>query len=491
MKRILLIVISLCFILQLKAQVSKEIMCTAGNLSTLLSETEKNTITDLRIDGTIDARDFKTIRDSLPLLTSLVFWNSEIVFYKGTNGTLDGDVEYPALTIPSKAFYNNHTLTEIEVSTGTKIIDEYAFYGCDALLNLDLKSNLEQIKSYAFANCITLETLIITNLKIIDLTNYVNVFENVPYDVTVTVFIDLTGSYSSENQWSRFSNYQADSDCEQKAQVYIQPTQNDLILEPGEQYVIQPYILNFNNLSSYNYDVIWYKDSLYNPNSVIGVPLDGLITYPFTVTFSNPGTYYYVVRTAWNPNAKTCSSVASITIEQAAGTALVSTPNTVLSIADTAVTDTISITSNTKWKVSSNASWLQISSVATIEGDGDIIFTAQKNTSFDSRTATLTIVGNGVADQEIVITQQAATISALEELASHTITIFPNPATSEIQVLHVQNAVIKIYNNSGELVLQKEIIGNDIIPIHSLAKGSYVVCISSKGVETTETLVVK
>ncbi|HEX7583948.1 MAG TPA: hypothetical protein VF373_04615, partial [Prolixibacteraceae bacterium] len=66
-----LLIICLCTTFLLHAQVSKTVNVTAGSLSLALTNTEKSTITNLTLTGTIDARDFKTMRDSMTVLAEI------------------------------------------------------------------------------------------------------------------------------------------------------------------------------------------------------------------------------------------------------------------------------------------------------------------------------------------------------------------------------------------------------------------------------------
>jgi hypothetical protein len=68
MKRPIAFLFSFCFALILNAQVSKSVSISAGGLSAALDATEKNTITNLTVTGTIDARDVLTMRDNMPAL---------------------------------------------------------------------------------------------------------------------------------------------------------------------------------------------------------------------------------------------------------------------------------------------------------------------------------------------------------------------------------------------------------------------------------------
>jgi len=71
MKRILLLIVGFSITLMLNAQVSKTLNVSAGGLFSALTPTELSTVTNLIITGTIDARDFKTMRDNMPVLANI------------------------------------------------------------------------------------------------------------------------------------------------------------------------------------------------------------------------------------------------------------------------------------------------------------------------------------------------------------------------------------------------------------------------------------
>ena len=81
---------------------------TPGTLNTVINSCLK-TVINLTINGTIDARDFKTLRDSMPLLSVLNLNNVTIVAYNGNEGTENyysdnSAYYYPANAIPQFAF---------------------------------------------------------------------------------------------------------------------------------------------------------------------------------------------------------------------------------------------------------------------------------------------------------------------------------------------------------------------------------------------------
>lgn len=60
---------------------------SAGSLNTRLTDLELDTTIALKLIGNIDARDFKTMRDSMPNLASIDLSETNIVYYEGYDGT--------------------------------------------------------------------------------------------------------------------------------------------------------------------------------------------------------------------------------------------------------------------------------------------------------------------------------------------------------------------------------------------------------------------
>jgi hypothetical protein len=84
---------------------------TAGGLSSAITGGGNSlaTVTDLTVTGIIDARDFKILRDNMPLLATLDLSGATIaagVNIPGTTGTMN----YPAGEIQQHAFHKNNVL---------------------------------------------------------------------------------------------------------------------------------------------------------------------------------------------------------------------------------------------------------------------------------------------------------------------------------------------------------------------------------------------
>lgn len=143
---------------------SKTVNCTAGGLSSLLTAEELSTVTDLTITGTIDARDFKTMRDNMPLLSNLDISDVKVMQYIGGDGTeLDDNALYLEDAIPQYAFWDYNvevaktSLISIKFPVSIKNIGPYAFNECSNLEGtLIIPQLVTKIDHSAFRKCIGL-----------------------------------------------------------------------------------------------------------------------------------------------------------------------------------------------------------------------------------------------------------------------------------------------------------------------------------------------
>jgi len=225
-------------ILEMPDLSSKSIMVSAGGLSTGLTNEELASITKLTLTGTIDARDFKTMRDDMPLLAEIDLSGSTIVAYSGTEGT-DGINQtsiYEANTVPFSAFMKDwqgkknlksvilpSLLTKIDWSAfrdcdGLKTviipmtvveIDGYVFMDCDGLTSIEIPALVTSIGGGVFWNCINLSSIKVYNATPVDfaITQSSNVFDQV--NKTTCTLIVPFGSrtvYQAANQWKDFTN---------------------------------------------------------------------------------------------------------------------------------------------------------------------------------------------------------------------------------------------------------------------------------------------
>jgi hypothetical protein len=150
----------------MNAQVSKSVEVTPGSLSSALSTTELNTITNLTLTGSIDARDFKTMRDHMPMLSVLAIDEAKIAAYLGSEGTSLWVSNYPANTVPESAFMNNSYqgktgLISIALPSNLTSFAPHSFMGCSGITDLIIPPSVTSIGSYAFLYCTRLHATII------------------------------------------------------------------------------------------------------------------------------------------------------------------------------------------------------------------------------------------------------------------------------------------------------------------------------------------
>ncbi|MEI6754116.1 MAG: leucine-rich repeat protein [Paludibacter sp.] len=217
--------------------VAKSIDITAGTLATALTSTELDGIVDLTITGTIDARDFKTMRDNIPNLAKLDLSKVTIAAYTGTEGTLNNNISYtyPENTFPDYAFFNTVTgskvsLTSVIIPSSATSIGYYALVGCTGLSGtLNIPSNVTSIGYSAFSNCIGINSIIIpksvTSIGSSAFSNCVGMtsiyaYSTIPIDIslmsnvfngvnkaTCTLYVPKgsISEYQAANQWQDFA----------------------------------------------------------------------------------------------------------------------------------------------------------------------------------------------------------------------------------------------------------------------------------------------
>ena len=155
----------------------------AGGLhDVLFGELDKTP--SLTLTGTIDVRDFKTMRDEMPLLEEIDLSNVSILAYTGQDGT-DGNKlkTYEANTIPTYAFNYNFDFMDSIPSILHKIIfpltattiDNYAFRRCNGFKSIEIPATIENIGHLVFS-----DSQFLTYIKISSSVKSIgaNIFEN-------------------------------------------------------------------------------------------------------------------------------------------------------------------------------------------------------------------------------------------------------------------------------------------------------------------------
>jgi len=242
MKTTILFLMALFLTFALQAQTNKFISdLTPGSLISRLTAEELSTINSLGLTGTIDARDFKTIRDKMPNLTVIDIYEVTIAEYTGKEGTslLAGepvqDITYPANTIPDGAFYEGayfnenknlsyvylpHSITSIgnsafcECNNLSSIwmpetvtsIGYQAFKFCSSLKSISLPPSVIQIGDEAFSDCIGLTSFAANSKKPVELMSS-KVFYGIDKS-TCSLYVPIRSLslYQSTDVWKDFLN---------------------------------------------------------------------------------------------------------------------------------------------------------------------------------------------------------------------------------------------------------------------------------------------
>ncbi len=159
MKKHTLLLFSLCIPMIMHALT---VTSTAGGLSSAITTAGAtlSSVTNLTVTGNIDARDFKTMRDNMPALTTIELSSSSIMEYTGAEGTFTSfAISYEANTIPHSALQNKSGLLSITIPTPTTAISMNAFENCTSLTAFTTPSLVTSISSYAFKGCTNLNTI--------------------------------------------------------------------------------------------------------------------------------------------------------------------------------------------------------------------------------------------------------------------------------------------------------------------------------------------
>ena len=159
MKKFLSFFVLALFATVVPAQLSKTIdVPTAGTLSTLLTSTEKTTVTNLNLTGFIDAQDVKCLRDEMTVLAVLDLSAVSINAYNGNGGTVTSSTSYPANEMPQYSFFtasgvSKNSLTTIFLPNSITSIGSLAFYSCSGLTGIVIPNSVTTIGNYAFQSC--------------------------------------------------------------------------------------------------------------------------------------------------------------------------------------------------------------------------------------------------------------------------------------------------------------------------------------------------
>ncbi len=159
----------------------------AGTMVEMLTEEEANQITHLRLQGKLNAVDFRHLRDEFKQLRSLDISQASISLYAGKGGTQEGFHIYPANTLPAYAFCKER--------------DEFAYIGKETLRRIILPAGLREIGKAAFKGCSQLGICQIRD------THAPRLASEALADSLTAIFVPegSSNTYRSREEWNNFA----------------------------------------------------------------------------------------------------------------------------------------------------------------------------------------------------------------------------------------------------------------------------------------------
>lgn len=186
--KLLMLAIALLATLPVFSQKTKKIYVPkAGTMVEMLTEEEANQITHLRLQGKLNAIDFRHLRDEFKQLRSLDISQASISLYAGKGGTQEGFHIYPANTLPAYAFCKER--------------DEFAYIGKETLRRIILPAGLREIGKAAFKGCSQLGICQIRD------THAPRLASEALADSLTAIFVPegSSNTYRSREEWNNFA----------------------------------------------------------------------------------------------------------------------------------------------------------------------------------------------------------------------------------------------------------------------------------------------
>jgi len=502
---------------------------TAGTLHRLLAQ-EYSTTTILSVSGTIDARDFSTMRN-MPSLAVIDLSTAKVKMYVDSIITVNIDTLGDTTTthisdtvglanmIPNSAFYKDTKLlviilsdsvslignnafesctglTSVTISKSIKTIGSYAFMGCTALSSITIPDSVTSIGDYAFKSCSGLKSIVIPP-------SISTIGEGVFYDCTGLTSVAIPTSVTSIGidafepdssltsisiPWSvntikRGAFYQ----CNGLTSVNV-PSSVTYIGVGAFEYCTRLQSLTIGAsvtaIDSFAFYGCTNLSSIYAQNPIPANVHKGVFagdTIPGFIKGVDTNTCILYVPIGSASEYKTANQWKAFNhvFEN-------------ITFLESASTQKIAITTTEDWTatISPNVSWLSIKPTSGKAGIDTLVVTSTADNNSPFRYATISIsYMNGTKDtvvQTIGISQ-----TVVPQVTASTIALYPNPASSYVVVNAEANTNVLIYSNNGTLVLSKQISGTETISVSTLPTGLYFVAlVTDKGI-VTKKLVVK
>ena len=150
---------------------------TAGTLSTLLSEDEKDNTTKLVVAGNLNSEDIKVLRYmagrdengnltvgmledlDMSLSTGINYLSDDAYGFKNCNSLKKIILPKSITSLYHKAFYGCKNLEDVVLQEGLTSIGSYTFEDCSKLESINIPASVTNIEGCAFENCSSLKII--------------------------------------------------------------------------------------------------------------------------------------------------------------------------------------------------------------------------------------------------------------------------------------------------------------------------------------------
>ena len=523
MKKIVLLIFSVLLSVTVLAQTSKILNSVAGNLSTLLSNSDRSSISNLTITGTIDARDFKTMRDSMPYLATIDLSEANISAYSGYNGTYysGSNMTYPVNTVPTYAFSGTsvasgkRSLTSIVFPNTLTSIGDEAFYGCESLVGtLTFPSTLTSIGRMAFIYCIKLTSIIIPesvtsiessafsgNTGLISVNSNNPIYssaDGVLFNKTLSLLINCptskSDSYSIPNTVKIIGEH-AFENCNLLNIITI-PSSVDTIQEfafwncsglislnipTSVTYIADYAFVNCKKLPSINIpsSIKTIQDgTFYGCDNLVSVDI------PQSITSIGVASFYECLKLKDITIPKAVTSIGRLAFKGCKSLDSINIPDYVAKIGTSAFYDCTGL----KAIYASPVFPIDISSSITVFGNVDTV------------NCILHVGAGSVSEYRAANQWKAFNIMEAENILyykvgvpeyNQSICVYPNPVKTSFRIKNGGDATVLVYNSIGDLVINKRVNDDELISTNNLSNGVYIVQIRSNNSMVTQSLLIE
>jgi hypothetical protein len=162
---------------------------------------------------------------------------------------------------------------------------------------------------------------------------------------------------------------------------------------------------------------------------------------------------------------------------------------------DSVASKSVLIFTNSVWTANSDASWIHLSAQSGV-GNDTIVITIDANLGL-ARTGTITFISEAeviVKDaylQTIIVNQDSSNSLFTSLNDTDSLSIYPNPTTHSFSINSKENYVIQLFSSNAKKVLEKNVIGDEIISLDGILTGIYLLKIISKDSVVSKELIVK